>query len=82
MLSAQDGSKTVMIAGADGVAHKRVVTLGLQDSEDVQVLSGLSPTDQVITGGAYGLEDGTKVKIGPAEDDEKKPTAAKGGGAD
>ena len=31
----------------------------------------------MITGGAYGLDDGTKVKVGPAADDDKK--AGKGG---
>jgi hypothetical protein len=37
----------------------------------------------VITGGAYGLDEGTKVKVGSAEaDDEAKPAASKGGGAD
>ena len=36
----------------------------------MQVLSGLSTADMVITGGAYGLDEGTKVKVGPAGDDE------------
>jgi hypothetical protein len=37
----------------------------------VQVTSGLAPGDMVITGGAYGLDEGTKVKVGPAADDSK-----------
>jgi hypothetical protein len=37
----------------------------------------------VITGGAYGLDKDTKVKIGPAEsDDDAKPKAGKSGGDD
>ena len=67
VLTAQDGSKFVMLVGADGVAHRKPVTLGITDGDDVQVLSGLSGSDQVITGGAYGLDEGTKVKVGPAE---------------
>jgi multidrug efflux pump subunit AcrA (membrane-fusion protein) len=82
VLTAQDGSKSVMVVGADGAAHRKTVTLGLEDAEDVQVTSGLAPTDQVITGGAYGLEDGAKVKVGSATDDDAKPAATKGGGAD
>jgi multidrug efflux pump subunit AcrA (membrane-fusion protein) len=82
ILTAQDGSKSVMVVGADGAAHRKTVTLGLEDAEDVQVTSGLAPTDQVITGGAYGLDDGAKVKVGAAADDDAKPAAAKGGGAD
>lgn len=77
VLTAQDGSKSVMIIGADGAAHRKPVTLGIQDAGNVQVLSGLAPDDMVITGGAYGLDDGTKVKIGPA-DEEAKPASQKG----
>ncbi len=79
VLTAQDGSKSVMVVGTDGAAHRKAVTLGLQDAEDVQVTSGLSPTDLVITGGAYGLDDGAKVKLGAAAADDDKPAAAKGG---
>jgi HlyD family secretion protein len=83
VLTAQDESKSVMVVGSDGNAHKKVVTLGISDGEDVQVVSGLSPSDMVITGGAYGLDENTKVKIGPAEgSDEDKPGAAKGGDKD
>ncbi len=82
VLTAQDGSKSVMVVGDDGAAHKKPVTLGITDGEDVQVLSGVAPGDMVITGGAYGLDDGTKVKVGKADaDDEAKPDA-KGGDKD
>jgi RND family efflux transporter MFP subunit len=82
VLTAQDGSKSVMVVGEDGAAHKKPVTLGITDGEDVQVLSGIAPNDTVITGGAYGLDDGTKVKVGKADaDDEAKPDA-KGGDKD
>jgi multidrug efflux pump subunit AcrA (membrane-fusion protein) len=80
VLTAQDGSKFVMVAGTDGAAHRKAVTLGINDGEDVQVLSGLSASDQVISGGAYGLEEGTKVKVGPADADDEKPKAGSGGG--
>ena len=80
VLTGQDGSKSVMVVGSDGVAHKKPVTLGISDGKDVQVLSGVTASDTVITGGAYGLDDGTKVKVGPAEgSDEGKPDASKGG---
>jgi multidrug efflux pump subunit AcrA (membrane-fusion protein) len=49
ILTAQDGSKSVMVVGADGAAHKKAVTLGLTDAEEVQIMSGLLPTDLVIT---------------------------------
>jgi multidrug efflux pump subunit AcrA (membrane-fusion protein) len=85
VLTGQDGSKSVMVVGSDSLAHKKPVTTGITDGDDVQILSGLSPNDMVITGGAYGLDEGTKVKVGPAEaddakPDDAKPAAGKGGG--
>lgn len=80
VLTAQDGSKSVMVVAADGTAHRKPVVLGISDDGDVQVLSGLNPSDQVITVGNYGLDEGTKVKIGAAGDDDAK--TAPGGGGD
>ncbi len=81
-------SKSVMIIAADGTAHKKGITLGLQNPEDVQILSGITAADMVITTGGYGLDEGTKVKIGvdpnAKPDDDKadakaddKPAAGK-----
>ncbi len=68
IVTADDGSKSVMVVGSDGEAHRKPVTLGIDDGANVQVLGGLAPTDLVITGGAYALDEGTKVQIGPAAD--------------
>jgi HlyD family secretion protein len=78
ILTAQDGSRSVMVVGSDGAAHRKAVQLGIQDGDDVQITDGVSETDTVITNGAYGLDDGAKVKIGPADSDEAKPAAGKG----
>jgi multidrug efflux pump subunit AcrA (membrane-fusion protein) len=74
IVTAEDGTKSVMVVGSDGAAHRKPVTLGIDDGTDVQVLSGISPGDLVITGGAYALDEGTKVQVGPA--------AGGGGGSD
>jgi HlyD family secretion protein len=71
VLTAEDGSKSVMVVGADGTAQPKKITLGISDGEDVQVLSGLALSDEVITVGSYGLDPGTPVKVGPPEDDSK-----------
>jgi hypothetical protein len=52
----------------------------LQDARRRAGHGGLAPTDLVITGGAYGLDDGTKVKVGAAADDDKKPSRQGGEG--
>ncbi|HEX4581074.1 MAG TPA: efflux RND transporter periplasmic adaptor subunit [Acidobacteriaceae bacterium] len=78
LLTAQDGSKSVMVVGADGAAHSKPVSVGITDDGRVQITSGLTAGDMVITSGNYALDEGTKVKVGPAEaDDSKKPDAAK-----
>ncbi|MGA9507642.1 MAG: efflux RND transporter periplasmic adaptor subunit [Candidatus Sulfotelmatobacter sp.] len=71
VLTAQDGSKSVMVVGADGVAHKKAVELGIDDGQDVQVTQGLDASETVITTGSYGLDDGTKVTIGKATEGEE-----------
>ena len=77
ILTAPDGSTTVMLAGSDGLAHQKAVKLGIRNGDDVQILEGLSTNDKVVTNGAYGLPDKTKIKIEAAEaPDEGKPSAA------
>jgi HlyD family secretion protein len=68
------------VVGADGVSHRKPVEVGIQNDGDIQIVSGLTANDVVVTGGAYGLEDGTKIKVGAEGDDEKeKPAAGKSG---
>ncbi len=64
ILTSQDGTKSVMVVGSDGVAHKKAVQLGINDGDDVQVTQGLAGSEMVIITGAYGLDDGTKVTVG------------------
>lgn len=78
VLTADSGSTSVMVVGSDGTAQPKPVKLGIADGEDVQVLSGVTSADMVITVGSYGLDPGTKVKVGPAEADDD--AAGKGGG--
>ncbi len=67
VLTAQDGTQFVMVIGADGAAHEWPVMLGIHDDEDVEITQGLSGSEVVITSGAYGLDEGTKVKVGKAD---------------
>jgi RND family efflux transporter MFP subunit len=45
------------------VAQRRDVSLGLQNSELVEVTEGLKEGDVVVVEGNFGLEDGAKIKI-------------------
>jgi HlyD family secretion protein len=70
ILTAVDGSKSVMVVGTDGLAHKKTVQLGISDGENVQVSEGLDASETVITTGSYGLDEGTRVKVGKAAEDD------------
>jgi multidrug efflux pump subunit AcrA (membrane-fusion protein) len=70
ILPADDGSTNVLIVGPDGTAKKRSVKVGLRTTDKVQILDGVSQTDLVVTEGGYGLDDGTKVKVGSDKGDD------------
>ncbi|HEX6502113.1 MAG TPA: efflux RND transporter periplasmic adaptor subunit [Terriglobales bacterium] len=67
-----DGGSFVMLAGADGKAHQAPVKIGVKQDQDVQITEGVKPGDKVITAGAYGLPDNTKIKIETAKEPEKE----------
>jgi multidrug efflux pump subunit AcrA (membrane-fusion protein) len=76
VLTAQDGSTTVMIVGPDSRAHQTPVKSGIRDGNRMQILEGVQAGDRVILAGAYALPDKTKVSIeAGAETPEKKPGA-------
>jgi HlyD family secretion protein len=83
IVATKSGSSAVMVIGADSVAHQRAVQTGITDGHDTQVLSGIQAGDLVVTTGAYGMDDGTKVEVTAAGADDKagaaKPSAASGG---
>lgn len=74
ILPVQDGGTSVMVVAPDGTAHKKTVKLGIRTPEKVQIVSGLSTSDNVIIEGAYGLDDGTRVTL-----DSGKPEAKPAG---
>jgi len=57
-----DGS-FVYVVKRDLTVSVRNVTLGTQDSDKVDVLSGLQPGDTVVVDGADRLKDGAKISI-------------------
>ena len=70
LITSDDGTLGVMVVGSDGTAHLKPVTVGIRLPDTVQILSGIGTGDVVIDTGGYGLQDGTKVKIGAAGDDK------------
>jgi len=75
VLTAPDGTTTVMLAGSDGLAHQQAVKLGIRNGDDVQIVDGVKEGDKVISNGAYGLPDKTKIEVAEAPSKEGKPSA-------
>jgi multidrug efflux pump subunit AcrA (membrane-fusion protein) len=76
ILTAPDGTTTVMVAGSDGLAHQKAVKLGIRNGDEVQIIEGVKDGDKVVANGAYGLPDKTKIKIeAEAPGGESKPSA-------
>lgn len=57
----------VWIIDADGQAAKRQVESGLRIADDIEILAGLQPGDQVITRGFLGLAEGKAVRAVPEQ---------------
>ena len=66
VLTEPDGTTSVMVVGSDGRAHQRDVKVGVRQDNEVQVVSGLNPGERVVTVGAYGLPDNTRVQLQPS----------------
>jgi multidrug efflux pump subunit AcrA (membrane-fusion protein) len=63
ILPGEEGGTAVLTISADSIAHKRAVTLGVREGNQVQILSGANPGEEVVVVGGMGLDDNTKVKI-------------------
>lgn len=72
LLTAEDGTTSVMLAGADGRAHQKTVKVGVREDDEVQIVEGLNAGDRIVGAAAYGLPDNTKITI---EHPSEKPPA-------
>ncbi len=55
--------KAHVFVASDDVAEKRTITLGLEEGDYVEALSGVTAGETVIIAGQGGLRDGSPVKI-------------------
>ena len=83
LLTAPDGATTVMVITDDMHAHQQAVKVGVRQDDKAQITEGLKEGQRVVTDGAYGLPENSKVAVEAAADAEKgdKPSAEKESGA-
>jgi multidrug efflux pump subunit AcrA (membrane-fusion protein) len=82
ILPGEEGGNAVLTISPDSIAHKRAVTLGVREGNQVQILSGANPGEEVVVVGGMGLDDNTKVKVvttaveeSDDEDQDNEPSA-------
>jgi RND family efflux transporter MFP subunit len=56
-------NKFVFVVQEDNVVQKREVSIGLQNTDMLEVLEGLSEGERVVVEGNFGLEDGIVIEI-------------------
>ncbi|MGH9529300.1 MAG: efflux RND transporter periplasmic adaptor subunit [Terriglobales bacterium] len=73
LLTAQDGTTSVMVIGDDGRAHEKNVRTGIKQGSQVQIVEGLQAGERVASEGAYGLPDNSKVEVQQPGQSQNKP---------
>src|SRR5580698_5499825 len=63
LLPGEEGGAAVLTVSPDSIAHRRSVKLGVREGNQVQILSGVTPGEEVVVVGGIGLDDKAKVKI-------------------
>jgi RND family efflux transporter MFP subunit len=73
----REGQRGVFLASNNTAAFRRV-EVGIEDSARIEILSGVTEKDQVITTGAAALQDGDRILLAGQGDG---PSAPRGPGA-
>jgi multidrug efflux pump subunit AcrA (membrane-fusion protein) len=83
ILPGEEGGTAVLTVSADSTAHLRPVEVGVRMGDKAQIISGVSPGDEVVVVGGLGVEDKAKVKIvggteekGDDDEDQAPPPPA------
>ncbi|MFN1836269.1 efflux RND transporter periplasmic adaptor subunit [Balneola sp. MJW-20] len=54
---------SVFVSLGDTVAERRILTLGIEQGDRIEVLNGLNPGDNIIVIGQQSLEDGSRINV-------------------
>lgn len=60
-------SYAVFVANGDSIAERRVLDLGIEQGEFLEVVGGIQAGEKIITTGQTGLTDGAKIKVATGE---------------
>ena len=63
ILPGEEGGTAVLTVDSSSIAHKKAVKLGVREGNQVQLLSGVTPGEEVVVVGGLGMDDKAKVKV-------------------
>jgi HlyD family secretion protein len=66
-----EGDDTFVFVPKGEKVEKRKVTVGIREDKRIEIADGLKEGERVVSMGAFGLGDGTKIKIVQAEKKEE-----------
>lgn len=72
------GRRGVFLAADNNTVSFRPVTVGIEESTQIEILDGLSEGDRVVTTGAAGLRDGDRIVLAASSTDG--PSDVRGNG--
>jgi RND family efflux transporter MFP subunit len=76
----RDGQRGVFLASENNTAAFRPVEIGIEDTARIEVLTGLTERDRVVTTGAAALQDGDRIVLA-GQGDGPSPGASRGAAA-
>lgn len=56
-------NKYVFVVNEDNTVRRQEVSIGLENTEMVEILSGVQFGDRIVVEGSYGLDDGARIEI-------------------
>ena len=77
LLPSAEGGVQVVVVGADSKAHEKKVEVGIREAGKVQIVKGVDAGEKVVVVGGVGLEDGAKVQVKAAGEEEKSEKGEK-----
>ena len=54
------------------IAHEHKVQVGVRTADKAQILEGVEPGAKIVVAGGLGLEDGARVRLQEAADNNEK----------
>ena len=63
ILPGEEGGTAVLTVSSDSTVRRKTVRVGVREGNQVQILSGVTPGEEVVVVGGLGLDDKAKVKV-------------------